>query len=103
MFPLIFRENDILHGLLCDFIFKFFKIFIVNIALVHSFSMLLITQVLKGNGFNRVVMLKLFIAVAHSKTFIVDRYACTYTPFSLHIRQTGFIRQYLSLLNLGVQ
>lgn len=82
---------------------SFKKIFIVNLALVHSFSMLLITQVLKGSGFNRVVIFRLFIAVAHSKTFIVDRYACTYTPFSFRILQTGFIRQYLSLLNLGVQ
>lgn len=52
MFPIIFYENDIiLCGLFCDFIFKFLKFFIVNIALVHSFSVLLITQVLKGKGF----------------------------------------------------
>lgn len=37
---------------------------------------------LKGKGFNRVVIFKLLMTIAHSKKCIVYRYACTHTLYT---------------------
>lgn len=52
---------------------------LVHIALVHSFTVLWITEEFKGNGFTRVVSFILLLTVAHSKKFIVTTYVCRCT------------------------
>lgn len=74
------------------FIFKFFFL-LLHIALVHLFTTLWITEVLKGNGFTRVISFILLITVAHSKKFIVTIYVCRHThtnPFLSYTWNIGF-------------
>lgn len=49
------------------------------IAFFHSFSLLWLSQVLKGKGFNRGVIFKLHVTVVHSKKSIGMSYVCLHT------------------------
>lgn len=118
----IFYENGIvLCGLFCYLIFPhqtfclWDSSLVSHIDLLHSFSLLWITQVLKGNDFNRVVIFKLH--VTHSETFTVTRYVCvhpcacsqthtytetrTHTFLPPHTWNRSFVRQCYPL-NFGI-
>lgn len=49
------------------------------IAFFRSFSLLWLSQVLKGKGFNRGVIFKLHVTVVHSKKSIGMSYVCLHT------------------------
>lgn len=81
----------------------------LHIAFFHSFSLLWITQVLKGKGFNRGVIFKLHVTVVHSNKSIGMSYMCLHTCVHMSTysptpeTELDAMRQCSLLLNVGME